>query len=608
MNQIKYIVQPLILLFCFSSICCAQSSNSAQTQESFKKASGKISKGFKKNNSDTLASGYYDLGETFYQQGSLVKSETYFKKARSLYEMAKDDDGIAKSSRALARVQEDLDKKKEAVVNYNIAADNNLKTGDTASGDLNKNDIRRLTKKDSFPVQQALILKNINLGLVNKDTGEVISQYARMASTSLVNNQPKIAVEAYKNAYHFSTNAPVQALQFNQKITDVYLQEKNFSKAIETKQEALNEPFVQNSTQLKAKEITSLADIYLKKKEEKTAVELLTESYQIAVQNGHIMEARQSLERLDSIYQATGRKDQSLLLYKDFLLKLPSVIDKDSSIAANKLIADTEMRIRELETEKALKDDLIRRKNIFNYWLLASLIILGLLTAVVLFMFRKLRVKNKKIALQSLRREMNPHFIFNSLNSINQFIATSNELGANRYLTKFSNLMRRVMENSKEDFVLFSNEMELLQNYLELEKSRFPEKFDFSIHTDDALLAEENLFIPGMLIQPHLENAIWHGLRYKDDKGYLKLRFQKSGNGMLVIIEDNGIGIAESKKFKTQNQKKHTGRGISNTMERISILNELYHQHISCVVEDRPEEGVGARVKLFVPLIKNFTA
>ncbi len=597
-----------VSLLLFSAFCVAQSANTVQTQENFKKASGKISKGFRKNNSDTLATGYYELGETFYQQGELVKSETYFKKARSLFETAKDGDGIARSSRALARVQEDLDKKKEAVLNYNIAADNNLKTGDTTLGVLNKNDIRRLSGKDSFPVQQALIQNNINLGLIKKDTGEVISQYARMATAGLVNKQPGIAVEAYKNAYQYAVNAPVQALQFNQKITDVYLQEKNYSKAIETKQEVLHESFVQNSTQLKAKEITSLADIYLKKKEEKTAVELLTESYNIAVQNGHILEARQSLERLDSVYRATGRKDEILRLYKDFLFKLPSVIDKDSSIAANKMIADTELRIRELETEKALKDDLIRRKNIFNYWLLASLIILGLLTAVVLFMFRKLRVKNKKIALQSLRREMNPHFIFNSLNSINQFIATSNELGANRYLTKFSTLMRRVMENSKEDFVLFSNEMELLENYLELEKSRFPEKFDFSIHTDDALLAEENLYIPGMLIQPHLENAIWHGLRYKEEKGFLKLKFEKSGNGMLITIEDNGIGIEESKKFKTQNQKKHTGRGISNTMERIRILNELYHQHISCHVEDRPEEGVGARVKLFVPLIKNFTA
>jgi LytS/YehU family sensor histidine kinase len=223
-------------------------------------------------------------------------------------------------------------------------------------------------------------------------------------------------------------------------------------------------------------------------------------------------------------------------------------------------------------------------------------------------MLRKLRIRNKKIALQSLRREMNPHFIFNSLNSINQFIAGNNELEANRYLTKFSTLMRRVMENSREDFVLFSKEIELLQNYLDLEKSRFPDKFDFTISLDDALLADEHLYLPGMLIQPHLENAIWHGLRYMNEKGVLQLRFTRTRQGMEIIIEDNGIGIAESKRNKTGNQKKRTGRGISNTLERIKILNELYRQHITCTVEDKTTPEKGVRIKMMVPLLKNYTA
>jgi LytS/YehU family sensor histidine kinase len=200
---------------------------------------------------------------------------------------------------------------------------------------------------------------------------------------------------------------------------------------------------------------------------------------------------------------------------------------------------------------------------------------------------------------------MNPHFIFNSLNSINQFIANNNELAANQYLTRFSTLMRRVMENSKDDFVLFSKEAELLENYLQLEKSRFPDKFDYSIRIDDAILADEDAHIPGMLVQPHLENAIWHGLRYIDEPGFLQLSFTKKGNNVEVIIEDNGIGIAESKRMKTENQKKRSGRGISNTMERIRILNELYDQHIKCTVEDKSAPGRGVKVMLVVPLLKD---
>jgi anti-sigma regulatory factor (Ser/Thr protein kinase) len=577
------------------------------SNKKIKNASQRIEKGFKKDNPDTLAQGYYDLGESYYQKGELAKSETYYQRSKELYEKMDDAEGIAKSSRALAKVQEDLNKNKEAIGNYNTAQENSLKIGDIRSNTLNGNDLGRLLKADSIKEQQQLIQDNINLGISNKDTNEIISSYSRMGNFNLQNREPSSAVTAFSNAYQFSKNNPEQAMQFNQRVTDLYLGQKNFPKAIEIKKDILSQGFVQNSTQIKAQEIASLADIYIQKKEDSTAINLLRESYSISVRNGHTLEARASIERLDSIYQSAGRPQMSLQLYKDFLLQLPGVIEKDSSLTDDRIIAQTELKIKELETEKALKDDLIRRKNVFNYWLIGSIIVLLLFTGFVLYILRKLRIKNKKIALQSLRREMNPHFIFNSLNSINQFISTNNELAANQYLTKFSTLMRRVMENSKEDFVLFSKEIELLQNYLELERSRFPDKFDFDIKIDDSLYADEHLYIPGMLVQPHLENAIWHGLRYMDEKGFLQLSFNKSGKGMEIIIEDNGIGMAESKKSKTENQKKHSGRGITNTLERIGILNELYRQHITCEVEDKSSPGRGVKVKLTVPLLKNIT-
>jgi hypothetical protein len=366
----------------------------------------------------------------------------------------------------------------------------------------------------------------------------------------------------------------------------------------------MGESFMIGSTQMQAQEITSLADIYIRKKEDTAAIRLLKESYNLSVKNGHTLEAKECIQKLDSIYQSNGQKEISLQLYKNFLSQLPVIIAKDSSLADNRIVAETEVRIRELENEKAIKDDLIRRKNVFSYWLIGSMIVLISFIAGILYILRKLRIKNKKIALQSLRREMNPHFIFNSLNSINQFIANNNEIEANQYLTKFSTLMRRVMENSKEDFVLFTKEIELLQNYLDLENSRFPEKFDFTINIDDALLADEHLYIPGMLVQPHLENAIWHGLRYMDHKGHLLLSFTKIPKGIEIIIEDNGIGIAESKKAKTEHQKKHTGRGITNTLERIKILNELYNQHIMCYVEDKTPPQSGVRIRIVAPLLK----
>ncbi len=599
-----------LLVFLFTSLASvsiAQASKKESSGKKIKQASDQVRSGFRKNNTDTLAQGYYNLGESFYQKGDLEKSEGYYQKAKTLYEKANDAEGIAKSSRALGKVQEDLNKNKLAIGNYNTARDNTLKTGDITNNTLNENDIRRLSS-DSLDVAESLIQGNIKLGLVNKDTSEIVSNFSRMGDIGFKKKDTSLALDGYGNAYNYSKNNPEQALRFSQRITDVYLQNKDYNKAIESKQELLNEPFVLNSSKVKAKEIVSLADIYLLKHQDSTALRLLNESYLLAVRNGHTLEAKSSVEKLDSLFRKNGNKELSLQLYKDFLSQLPAIIAKDSSIADNQLIAETETRIKELETEKALKDDLIRRKNIFNYWLIGSVLVLAVFAAAILFMLKKLRIKNKKIALQSLRREMNPHFIFNSLNSINQFIASNNELEANQYLTKFSTLMRRVMENSKEDFVLFAKEVELLKSYLELEKSRFPDKFDFTINIDEELLVDEHLYIPGMLVQPHLENAIWHGLRYTNEKGLLQLTFKRNGNGMEIIIEDNGIGIAESKRNKTENQKSRNGRGITNTIERIKILNELYHQHMVCEVEDKVDPGRGVKVKLHVPLLKNFTA
>lgn len=583
-----------------NSIVCAQ----VKAAEKYKKASRKVESGIQKNDRDTLAQGYFDLGETYFLGEEFEKSESFYQKSKDLFEKLSDAAGIAKSSRALARVQEKLHKTKDAIENYATAQKSNTDMGNRPSTALNKNDIDRLSNSNSVEVQSTSLKKNIELSKAVKDTAEIVQGYDELATLN-AGSPVDTAVASFRNAFNYSKNNPEQARKYNQLIADAYLKNNNFDKAIETKKEILKEPYVENSTQTKASEITSLASIYIKKKEDSTAIRLLKESYDISVQNGHTFEARKCVEKLDSIYQHTGSKDKSLQLYKDFLGRLPAIINQDSSLVDTKIIQETERRIKVLESEKALKDALIRKKNTLNYWLTGSVIILAVFAGIILYVLKKLEAKNKKIALQSLRREMNPHFIFNSLNSINQFIAKNNELEANQYLAKFSTLMRNVMENSKEDFVLFSKELKLLENYLDLEKSRFPDKFDFKISVDDAIYADEQLYIPGMLIQPHLENAIWHGLRYIDEKGFLSLQFKRRQDSIEVVIEDNGIGIEGSRKFKTSNQQQHKGRGINNTMERIKILNDLYRQRITCDVQDKPLPMHGVLVHITVPLLKN---
>jgi hypothetical protein len=598
-NNTINILLAIITLLVTNTVYGQSNSNT----ENIKKASKKVKEGFRKKEDKLAAEGFYDLGEEYYIKGDFKKSEEYYNKAKELYDEEKNDEGVSKSSRGLAKVQEELSKKEEALKNYKEAEDRSQKIGDTNALRLNINDVSRLGKGRKVATQEKDLEDNISLNKKNKDTTELIASYNKLATLNAATNKPNSAVENLSSAYNVSKSIPIQARAFNQKITDIYVLNKDFDKAISTKKELLNESFVKASSETKANETNQLAEIYLQKKETITAVTLLKESYNISIKNGHTLEAKRSIEKLDSLYRTEGKKDLSLALYKEFLILLPELVGKDSSLIDNKIIQETEEKLKALQEEKALKDDLIKRKNRFNYWLIGSLVLLISFIGVILYLLKKARIKNKQIALQSLRREMNPHFIFNSLNSINQFIANNNELAANQYLTKFSTLMRRVMENSKDDFVLFSKEIELLQNYLDLEKSRFTDKFDFKIEIDDKLFASEELHVPGMLIQPYIENAIWHGLRYKDEKGLLQLSFLQTNNNIQIVIEDNGVGIAESKKSKTINQQKQQGRGISNTLERIKILNELYRHNITCVVEDKVAPAHGVKVLLTIPII-----
>ncbi|WP_454046524.1 tetratricopeptide repeat-containing sensor histidine kinase [Chryseobacterium sp. Marseille-Q8038] len=572
--------------------------NSSAAVEEVQVETKRLKKAIDTKNEPAQADSYYNIGETFFNNGNFPKSEEYYTKAKNLYEKLNDKPNIEKATRRLAQSQEKQNKITPAISNYGRAAQMGYSEKSKA---VNTNDVARLSSPTP-EVKAEAIQNNINLSKKENEQGDLAESYSQLADVNLKQKDVSSAEENLNTAYKISKKeAPQQALAINQKLADLYVENKNYDKAIEAKKKVLKEDFVKDNSQEKVNQIQELADIYIKKNDPKEAVGLLKNAYGIALDKGHTLEAQKSVKKLDSLYAISGNVDASVQLYRDFLGKLPNLVSKDRSLVDNKILEDTEQRISQLEKEKELKDELIRKKNVFNYSLIGALI---LLTGLMIFIFRtlkKVQTKNKKIALQSLRREMNPHFIFNSLNSVNHFIATNNELEANQYLTKFSKLMRGVMENSAEDFIPFQQELDLLQNYLALEKTRFADKFDYEIDVDESLNMQ-NLQVPGMLIQPFLENAVWHGLRYRSVKGFLKLSFDKSESHLKIIIEDNGIGIEESKKQKTQHQKTREGRGMKNTLERIQLLNDLYKKDITCSVKDK-ENNTGVLVTLQINLI-----
>ena len=206
---------------------------------------------------------------------------------------------------------------------------------------------------------------------------------------------------------------------------------------------------------------------------------------------------------------------------------------------------------------------------------------------------------------KSLRLQMNPHFIFNSLNSIQSFIISSNTDKAILYLAKFAQLMRLILSNTRESYITIKDELKALSYYMDIERLRFDNKFDFEIIIDKEI-DDDFVGIPPMIIQPYIENAILHGMNYKEGKGKLTITLKLKEDTLLCIIEDDGVGRQKAMEIKESSGLKHKSRGMEITKERLEILNRQHKGQTSVRITDLVDiNGVasGTKVELAIPFI-----
>jgi LytS/YehU family sensor histidine kinase len=178
-----------------------------------------------------------------------------------------------------------------------------------------------------------------------------------------------------------------------------------------------------------------------------------------------------------------------------------------------------------------------------------------------------------ELEMQALRAQMNPHFIFNCLSSINRFILKNEMEAASNYLTKFSRLIRMVLNNSKKQFISLEDELEMLRLYLDMERLRFKDAFDYSITFTNSIDAG-NVFVPPLLFQPFAENAIWHGLMNKEGQGHLGIELSVDNKFLHCIITDNGVGRSKAFEIKSKSAEKQKSMGLQITSERLALLNQ----------------------------------
>jgi tetratricopeptide (TPR) repeat protein len=338
---------------------------------------------------------------------------------------------------------------------------------------------------------------------------------------------------------------------------------------------------------------------------------------------------RDGCRLLYQLYDKEGRTDSAYSYYRAYITMKDSVMN--DQLKGRFASYGFEQQIRLLNQDKELEDACLREEMMTKNLLILGILVLLLLTGIYVWIIRlkrrneehrrkraedeleiqrlegerakaALQQRTKELEVQALRSQMNPHFIFNCLNAINRFILGHETEAASDYLTKFSRLMRMIMNHSRHSYVTLSEEIEVLQLYLDMERLRFKDAFDYSIIVEDEIDSDE-IRVPPLLVQPFVENAVWHGLMHKDERGSLTIDFRLSENELTCVIRDNGIGRREAGKLKSKSAEKHKSMGLQITAERMALLTGADDSRPFFLIEDLYDvqgEPAGTRVTLIV--------
>jgi tetratricopeptide (TPR) repeat protein len=407
------------------------------------------------------------------------------------------------------------------------------------------------------------------------------------------------------NSVSFLEQQSVQ--QTKDEIVEVLQQNKLYDEEIHLRKQSIEFNTELNNLSEVSKDRVAISKNLDAKGETSAAIKEAEEAARIATTIDNPLTEASAFLTLADLYEKNGQTNKALRAYKKYSDAISRkeaqsetlLVEKSELIRKQKQIDEYTKDVSIGQREETIEQATLFRQQLVIYGLLVIILIIGVTSFFIYKNARSSKLANRLLALKSLRGQMNPHFIFNALNSVNQFISEQDERTANRFLSEFALLMRLVLENSQEDFIPLQKEHEILSLYLKLEHYRFRDKFDYEIKVDENINPEA-IQIPPMLIQPYIENAVWHGLRYKNEKGKLLLHFYRQNGNLVAEITDDGVGRQRSVELKTENQKKHNSTGLKNIEERLAIINKVYQLDYRVHIEDRKNNGT--RVSVYLPI------
>jgi len=308
---------------------------------------------------------------------------------------------------------------------------------------------------------------------------------------------------------------------------------------------------------------------------------------------------------LSSAFENKGKLAEALYAYKEYITLRDSVLSEEKKSELTR----KEMQFK-MERQQAIAQEEIKRERLVKNGYLIGTLVLLIISALGYVFYKRRRdaLEKKKTAefnakvaeteLKALRSQMNPHFIFNSLNSISDFIARKDIKQADDYLVKFSKLTRSILENSEKKWIPLEEDLELMELYIQLEALRLEEKLTYTITIDESI-ETDNTLIPPFILQPFIENSIWHGIAPKNGLGQIDLSIKKAEDMLVCSVDDNGVG-----RLKNHGQThKNNSFGLKITKNRIDIINHLKNTKGSLKLFDKNE---GVRVEIRLPYEAQF--
>lgn len=576
--------------------------------------------------------GYLGRGTILYRQSNYQKAISMLKMAKTAFSEVENQQGSLSCSNQIGGAYYRLGLYDSAIFHYNEVlsigqANNNNRAMGAAQSNLGliyakqgkyKEALQmHLSSLDNYKAakwERPIIIANINIGMSYFDQedyetsliyltdalqGAENIQAKETISTVLANigdvhqrlkKYPE-AIEYYKKSLKvsFEIGEELGANITHNTIGKTYFLMKDYEQARNYLSKALEAANRLNAITLKSQTLIPLGRVEYALGNLKKAESMLTEGVELARKNQMLGTLADGLKTLSQVYESNSQYDQSLQFFKQYHTIYDSILgeNKSKEIADLQVQHETEKKEQEIESlnqQTAIQSLELRESNLYLTIMGIILVILALLSFILYLYNQKKRLaleqNAQNIEQRLLRSQMNPHFIFNAMTAVQRQITDGNTAYAEEYLTKFSRLIRQVLENSRAEFIPLDQEIEMLENYLKLHQasSKFPFQYEIIVGPE---IDAEDLNIPPMFAQPFVENAIEHGVKHLGANGKVRLEFKLKDDVFVLSVADNGSGIERQKETT---YKTHKSLAIQITKERIDILKKQMKRDIEFVV------------------------